>query len=493
MINPNLSGAGVETRAPNSVNAGPSDAIDTKGLQSRSLRGQQTVIDARLHEDLKGALLVLLRHHNDQSGLCCPGQDLIAAKLGVTENTVRARLRKLEQRGLVTIHRMGRWTRYTIHFNAIDALEPAAAPVDNSLDTLNLRTRHPQNTASTPSTHDADTLKPCALTGKGTGLSTEEGTERAGAAVDNRTIPPLLDLEDPKTEDIAPPATELVIKPETLAAINAQLVAAGKIPLSDADVAYMHNQLSLPFFQGKARSLQAVFDDLLLGNTYDLDYIAQNRPYPPGDFNCWTDIAAAPVVAIAPETLAAVNAQRARHGKQPLQRADLVELGRQATLAGIAPQAAAEWILAKPTRNFFQAGWLTRTGTPTTPAAPAPLDEAARAAARARAEQVQADLVRASIAAMRQDSGIVLPPAAAPGSPRPATQQRTVTVRHAAPIAMGESGPATLRHSAEQWLSDYAAGRPFKAAQIEHALAVTGRSRDELRAQRAAAKAKLAA
>ena len=517
------------------------DAIDAKGLQSRSLRGQQAVIDAKLHEDLKGALLVLLRHHNDWTGLCCPGQDLIAAKLGVTENTVRARLRKIEQRGLVTIHRTGRWTRYAIHFEAINALEPAAVPVDNSRDTLNRCPRHPQNTHSTPANHEADTLKLCALTDKGTGYSTEEGTEPQAQA-DNATaaipaeiaLPPLLES-----------ATTLAIQPDTLAALNAKLFSLGR-QLPDLDrmsrtaeffdtsvqhvaesmLAHLKNDewLETPTSL-VARSLRHLADDLaesprgitlaeavstvMTGLASDvvrspnttefrgtpahavgqaLLTIAETvvEPSAPAAPVMSSAPAADRAVAIDPETLAAVNAQRAANGKTAWSRADLQDLGRQATLAGIAPQAAAEWVLAKPSRNFFKAEWLL--DKPAAQAASAPIDEAARAQARARAEQVQAELLRASIAAMRRDDGIVLPPSAVR-----LPLQQTVTVRNAAPVSVGDGGLSNTRRNAEQWLSDYAAGRPFRQAQFELALSVTGRSRDELRAQRAAAKARLQA
>lgn len=450
------------------------DAIDAKGLQSRSLRGWQTVIDARLPENLKGTLNVLLRHYNDQSGLCCPGQDLITAKLGVTENTVRARLRKLEQRGLVTVHRTGRWHRYTIHFEAIDALEPAVVPVDNLLGTLNLRARYPQIAASIPSNHDADTLKIYALTGKGTGYSTEGGTEaRAGDAVDNLTFPPLPIPEDLKTEQpgslvddvlahIADARAEgLPISGQSLRDLIEAADASGEVPL-------------------------AVAADAVRGCLPDVGTPAAAEPAePPAEPAAPIVTPAAPArpalaVAIAPATLAAVNAQRVSNGKAALKPADLQDLHREATLVGIAPQAAAEWILARPSRSFFRAGYGIDASP--APAQAAPIDEAAKAQARANADAVQAALLRRSIEAMRQGpaASVMLPASAAPIT-RPAPL-RAVTLRHAAPTALGSTGAGWARQAIDGFL----AGQPVSHVKLTHAAAALGLAVRDLKAQRAA-------
>ncbi len=187
---------------------------------------------------------------------------------------------------------------------------------------------------------------------------------------------------------------------------------------------------------------------------------------------------------IASETLVAVNAKRARNGKQPLQCADLIELGRQATLAGLTPQAAAELILAKPSWNFFQASWLT--SKPADPAAPAPLDEAARAQARARAEQVQADLVRRSIEAMRAPV-LVGQPAPQPGH---RAAPRTVMPRHPAPVSVGGT---TGTGWARATVARFVAGQAVSRAAIGDAAKVLGLPLADLKAQRAAALATMAA
>jgi len=198
---------------------------------------------------------------------------------------------------------------------------------------------------------------------------------------------------------------------------------------------------------------------------------------------------------IASETLVAVNAKRARNGKQPLQCADLIELGRQATLAGLTPQAAAELILAKPSWNFFQAGWLT--SKPADPAAPAPLDEAARAQARARADQVQADLLRRSIEAMHAPVLVSRPSAAVatagaagqyPGA-APAVAARTATLR-TTPVAIGA---ATGTGWARDAVARFIGGQNVARATITSAAGALGLPLADLKAQRAAHLAAVAA
>lgn len=54
-------------------------------------------------------------------------------------------------------------------------------------------------------------------------------------------------------------------------------------------------------------------------------------------------------------TLERLNAQRKANGKDALTPRDLAQLHREATQAGLTPLDAAQWVLAKPQRNFFKA------------------------------------------------------------------------------------------------------------------------------------------
>ena len=81
-------------------------------------------------------------------------------------------------------------------------------------------------------------------------------------------------------------------------------------------------------------------------------------------------------------TVASINAQRAKNGKGKFTAKDVATLAAEAAKAGITAEAAAAYILAKPTRNFFKADWYKPTSAPA-PAAAAeePTLDAKRAAA----------------------------------------------------------------------------------------------------------------
>ena len=88
-----------------------------------------------------------------------------------------------------------------------------------------------------------------------------------------------------------------------------------------------------------------------------------------------------PVSAPVADTLAPlvnrINAQRANNGKQPYTPADVAKLRQQAAQAGITAEQAAEWVLERPTRNFFQSSYYTATTpapvpAPVTPPPPPP-------------------------------------------------------------------------------------------------------------------------
>ncbi|MFW9595101.1 MAG: helix-turn-helix domain-containing protein [Macromonas sp.] len=128
--------------------------------------------------------------------------------------------------------------------------------------------------------------------------------------------------------------------------------------------------------------------------------------------------------AINAETIGQLNAQRRRNGKDPLCHHDVRQLSTEATKVGLTPLAAAQWVLAKPQRNFFKADYYT-------PAAPpAPPHPAAQAAAHvlARLQPVPTPLTAEEQAAQAQ-----------------AAQQARERVRaYLASVVHGKDGP-TIR------------------------------------------------
>ena len=77
------------------------------------------------------------------------------------------------------------------------------------------------------------------------------------------------------------------------------------------------------------------------------------------------------------DTIGQLNAQRRRNGKDALCHRDMVQLGTEAAKAGLTPMQAAQWVLARPKRNFFRAEYYTPPA-----AAPEPPSADAQAAAR---------------------------------------------------------------------------------------------------------------
>lgn len=109
-----------------------------------------------------------------------------------------------------------------------------------------------------------------------------------------------------------------------------------------------------------------------------------------------TALPAAPAPAPSVDTLAnlpddlidSINAQRQRNGKGKLTQRDLAQLDAEAAKAGITPTQAAQWVLAKPGRNFFRADYYKPEAAPAdAPATPAP------SAAAVAAKKVLASMI----------------------------------------------------------------------------------------------------
>lgn len=76
----------------------------------------------------------------------------------------------------------------------------------------------------------------------------------------------------------------------------------------------------------------------------------------------------APVADTLAPLVNKINAQRANNGKGAYTPADVAQLHAQAAKAGITVEQAAEWVLERPTRNFFQSSYYTATTPAPVPA-----------------------------------------------------------------------------------------------------------------------------
>lgn len=95
---------------------------------------------------------------------------------------------------------------------------------------------------------------------------------------------------------------------------------------------------------------------------------------------------ATPASALPSGTVERLNAQRAGNGKGALTPRDLAQLATEAAQAGLTPQDAAQWVLAKPQRNFFKAAFYARPAVAT----PTPVVQRPPQTAEAQAEQDRA-------------------------------------------------------------------------------------------------------
>ncbi|MDD2728340.1 hypothetical protein [Malikia sp.] len=467
-------------------------APEAAGLKHPGLVALIDACDILLTGGQKLALIALARCRDSHTGCTTMSLETIGRRSGRVDKRQASRyINALVGLGLVDrVGMSGKCLVYKINVKALAEAETckklpqqAIAPVDNSNtpDISDIDPRHSEQPPTTFSTqtHDMDV----AHSGWFSGYYSGEESDACAPAADlvGTTFPPLPIFEDLKTEQprtavddvlahIAAARSEgLPISGQSLRDLIEAADASGEVPLAVAADAVRG---CLPAVGAAAEPAEPPAEPAALA-TPAAPIVTPPAPAQP-----------AIAVAIAPDTLAAVNAQRLRHGKAALKPADLQDLHREATLVGIAPQAAAEYILAKPSRTFL----LARYYSPEPGAAiqPAPIDDAAKAQGRAKIDAVQAALFRGSIEAMRAPV-LIGQPLAQPKAP---TSTRTVTRYSAGATALG--GRAEGLIDPEQVLRDYAAGLLVKTAQVDHALFVTGRSRAELRAQRASAKASLA-
>ena len=182
-------------------------SAETTGLKRASLRALVGSSDVRLAAGPKLALIAIARCHDDRTGYSTCSLKTIAVMAGVGEKQAARNIETLVALGLVKrTPRRGRSTAYVIDLVALAAFETcrrdAEAPVDNPAPTLDIGDDNPGHLAPPPPAFAPPTPDTHVPRTEGVLLGTGGGTEaRAGATVDGSTFPPLLDLEDPKTED----------------------------------------------------------------------------------------------------------------------------------------------------------------------------------------------------------------------------------------------------------------------------------------------------
>lgn len=466
--------------------------IAAASITRPSLRALVQIADCRLPIDgigPKAALVALARLFDDRTGQSKGSNITIGALMGCSADTAKRHLATLcalrvgGQALVSCLSRIGRTNVYIIHADVLAGLDdckPPRPPVDNLADTPRNFESDPLQNSGTPPAKWGDTPPESApRTVKGTVLPTGEGTEaRAGQALDHVTFPPFPFFEDLKTEL---PRTAV---DEVLTHIADK--RAEQLPIGGSDIrrlieaADASGEVPLAVAADAVRGCLAAVEAPAAAATPAL---AVAQALPPEA-----------AVAIAPELLAAVNAQRVRNGKAAFKRAELQDLHREATLAGMAPQAAAEWILERPGRNFFRADFYrpgqAASSAQAAPAGPVELTAAGRAAQALRARYESG----AGATPPAATPAVVCPVAAASATPAAPTARppalRTVVRRDAAPVSIGA---VTGTGWAQRAVARFVAAEPVNHATITSAAVALGLSLADLKAQRAAALAPVAA
>lgn len=442
-----------------------------KSFDRLSLELLVSSVGSLLDAGPKLALIALLHHYDDRNGRCDPGMKTIGRFSGnVSEKQARRHVNTLIAMGLVaSLPRTGRTCCYRFNVAAIQALAHYANRPADQRDPGHSDTE--PRTFSTPHPGHFEPPTPPKIDPR-----TEEGTDKELGGTEARgepaqaapTVPPFPVIEDLKTEQ---PAQPIIPEPADLAgsAIDADTLAALDSARADHGLA----PLTLPERELLADSAAA----------------AGVTPQTLAGWRLGELRAAAPLVDAA--TLAAVNAQRAANGKrEPVNLADLVQQARQ---AGITPAAAVQWILAKPGRNFFRADFYRPEPSATAPAVPAAPVELTEAGKRAQAQIARALAAPAALPALPAMPAMPAASAAAAfivASPSARPIGAAVTPRHRAPVSVGA---ATGTGWAQRAVSRFVAAEPIRHATIAHAAAALGLALSDLKAQRAAHLAAVAA
>lgn len=219
-----------------------------------------------------------------------------------------------------------------------------------------------------------------------------------------------------------------------------------------------------------------------------------------------TALPAAPAPAPAPaptaDTLAnlpddlidSINAQRQRNGKGKLTQRDITDLGTEAAKAGITTVAAAQWVLAKPGRNFFRADYYkpetAPADAPSTPApsaaavaaqkvlasmippAPQTDEEKAAAAQAAAAAKARARQIREEIEAKQAVAAPAPAPVAAPAQPATAPSAHDLSVARQLAQRCAQSHPTGADNVAALFTGTSAA--PIATTPAAHTSPVAG-------------------
>lgn len=416
------------------------------------------ILNDRLDKSSRIVLAALCSYANVQQHHAWPSVAGVARRAGCTERNARSHLRQLERDGYITAVRDSAYstTAYRIEAERLwqeQEDRTAGAPRFASTEISGGAEKAAQGAEKSVTEHTIFSAK------EGKKKDIEKEKEEGGNAhahatpLASRTTEPTFPALPPSIfENLPALNSPAVARSTTPATCTAAAPATTTLPTSASSnaTATAHPQAATP-----APSVDTLIDlppapsnSATSGNT-----AADTAPALPAPVAAQPEATPATAADVLPaQTVAAINAQRAKNGKGKFTAKDVATLATEADKAGITAEAAAAYILAKPTRNFFKADWYKPASAPA-PAAAAeePSIDAKRAAAtlasmipaapqtdeeKAAAAQAAAaakERIHQIVAEAKQSAPAPAPvpaPVAAPAQPATAPSAHDLAVAH---------------------------------------------------------------
>lgn len=437
-----------ETGTHNTATASIAEA--TKGVFVNDCLTRAVVLNTKLEKASRGVMLALATYANVQHHRAWASVPNLARRAGYSQRTTQQQLRELERMGYIQSIK-DEVTRVTTTYQIVtqklvqelcgtaagpSSVAPAktapggekAAPGGEILAPGGVKSSHPKKEGIE----------------EGFEQEKEKGETRAHAT-------PLASLTAAPTFPALPPSifenlpalnSPAVARSTALPAAPAPTPAPAPLPTSNAHPAQPQPAAA------PAPSVDTLIDlpQQPSNSATSSNTAADTAPALPAPVAAQPEATPAAAADVLPaQTVGQINAQRAKNGKGKFTAKDVATLATEADKAGITAEAAAAYILAKPTRNFFKADWYKPTSAPAPaaaaeepsldakraaatlasmiPAAPQTDAEIAAAAEKAAAAKERARQIREELEAKQAAAQPAAPAAVptAPAAPVPAT------------------------------------------------------------------------
>lgn len=342
------------------------------------------ILNDRLDKSSRIVLAALCSYANVQQHHAWPSVAGVARRAGCTERNARSHLRQLERDGYITAVRDSAYstTAYRIEAERLwqeQEDRTAGAPRFASTEISGGAEKAAQGAEKSVTEHTIFSAK------EGKKKDIEKEKEEGGNAhahatpLASRTTEPTFPALPPSIFENLPALNRPAVARSTaLPTAPAPTPAPAPLPTSNAHPAQPQPAAAPAPHADTLVNTPAPSNATSSGNT-----ATDTAPALPAPVAAQPEATPATAADVLPaQTVGQINAQRAKNGKGKFTAKDVATLATEADKAGITAEAAAAYILAKPTRNFFKADWYKPASAPA-PAAAAeePSIDAKRAAA----------------------------------------------------------------------------------------------------------------